>query len=324
MRAFVVAAVLVPLLGCQCGGSAVGVNDVDSGSGLRDGGAIGGGGGSGGGSGGGGGGSSSADGGRSAEVCDGLDNDLNGIIDDVDVGHDGVCDCLKIATLGFAGEWGTGDVFKNWLNGKSLAGAVELKGETLTASLLAPYQVIVVQDVRVGTAGQSGVGKGIGRTYSDAEVQVLKDWVQNGGGVMTLIGYGNSSEITNVNKLMAPFGVNYGSTQVLQGAQGSTKPVTHWVTHPISDGITKIGTDNGYEVQGGGTLVAYEATVGDVDAARALTVGQGHVFMWCDEWITYNSEWTQHPDYQVERFWLNSIKWLTPANQCQVEIPNIF
>ena len=27
------------------------------------------------------------------EICDGLDNDSNSIIDDVDVGHDGVCDC---------------------------------------------------------------------------------------------------------------------------------------------------------------------------------------------------------------------------------------
>ncbi len=31
----------------------------------------------------------------SPEVCDGIDNDGNGIIDDVDVGHDGVCDCLR-------------------------------------------------------------------------------------------------------------------------------------------------------------------------------------------------------------------------------------
>ena len=28
------------------------------------------------------------------ETCDGIDNDGNGIVDDVDVGHDGVCDCL--------------------------------------------------------------------------------------------------------------------------------------------------------------------------------------------------------------------------------------
>lgn len=33
-------------------------------------------------------------------VCDGLDDDCNGVVDDVDVNADGVYDCLKIALLG--------------------------------------------------------------------------------------------------------------------------------------------------------------------------------------------------------------------------------
>jgi hypothetical protein len=43
--------------------------------------------------------------------------------------------------------------------------------------------------------------------------------------------------------------------------------------------------------------------------------------MWGDEWITYDSEWKDHPDYQVELFWLNVIKWLTPKAECQVAVP---
>jgi len=46
------------------------------------------------------------------------------------------------------------------------------------------------------------------------------------------------------------------------------------------------------------------------------------VEVWGDEWITYNSEWIEHPDYQVERFWVNSIKWLSPINECQVPVPD--
>lgn len=50
-------------------------------------------------------------------------------------------------------------------------------------------------------------------------------------------------------------------------------------------------------------------------------VGQGRVVVWGDEWISDNSEWQSHPDYQVERIWLNVITWLTPAKQCQVALP---
>ena len=315
---------LVFATGCDCGPTAFVEGIADGGS--TDGGRSGDGGsgaGAGGGLGGSGGGTSGTGGGvgATAEVCDGVDNDQNGIIDDVDLGHDGVCDCLKIATLGFKGRWGNGSVFSNWLDGKSQQGAVNLEAQTLTPELLARFQVIVVQDVR--SSGTAGVGNGLGRSYSQAEIDALAAWVQAGGGVMTLIGYGDASEVVNVNQLLSPYGIHYGSTGVLPQVNGSTAPVTHWATHPLSDNVTRIGVDNGYEVQGGGTLLAWEPNPGDVDVARALELGTGHVLVWGDEWITYDSEWTAHPDYQVERFWLNVLKWLTPANQCQVQLPEI-
>ena len=78
----------------------------------------------------------------------GVDNDLDGIIDDVDEGDDGICDCLIIATIGQPGEWGDGDVFAAWLDERSDIGATPLADQVLTAELLEPFQVIVVQDVR--------------------------------------------------------------------------------------------------------------------------------------------------------------------------------
>jgi hypothetical protein len=244
------------------------------------------------------------------EKCDGIDNDGNGVIDDVDVGHDGICDCLRIATLGARGTAGIGDVFASWLSSKSDAGATDLAGATLTSSLLAGYQVVVVQDVH-----------SIGRDYSADEVAALKAWVEGGGGVMTLIGYADSSERTNANLLLAPFGISYGPEPILAKTGGSTVPITEWTKpHPLTADVTTVGVDNGYPVNGGGTLIARG---GGWDVARAATPGKGHVFVWGDEWITFDSEWKDHPDYQVERLWLNAIKWLTPAKECQVALPPI-
>lgn len=241
------------------------------------------------------------------EICNGIDDDGNGIIDDVDVGHDGICDCLKIATLGVPGKWGQGDVFASWLSSRSVAGAADLQYQTLTKELLAPYQVIVAQDLSKAN-----------RSYSPAEVQALNDWIAGGGGFMTLIGYADPSEVTNVNSLLAPQGISYGTEQILAKKGGSTIPITQWQPHPVTQGVTRVGVDNGYPVQGGGTVLATEQ---GYDVLRVKEVGRGHVLIWADEWITYDSEWSGHPDYQVQLFWLNAIKWLTPANQCQVAIP---
>ncbi|WP_437672010.1 hypothetical protein [Sorangium sp. So ce131] len=243
------------------------------------------------------------------ERCDGVDNDGNGIIDDVDAGQDGVCDCIRIATLGEPGEWGQGDVFDAWLDERSTNGAVDLNDAELTPEELSKHQVIIIQDV-----------SGIGRSYSPSEVEALAAWIEDGGGLMTLIGYGDPDERENVNTLLEPLGVGYDREQILaRGQGGSTIPITEWSgSHPVLAGIERVGVDNGYPVIGEGTTLA---TGDGHDVLKALESGKGRVLVWGDEWITYNSEWVDHPDYQVERFWLNAIKWMTPANECQVAIP---
>lgn len=241
------------------------------------------------------------------DSCDGVDNDGNGIIDDVDVGMDGVCDCLRIATLGEPGEWGAGNVFSSWLDARSALGAQHLGDSELTAASLADHQVIIVQNVSE-----------IGREYTDAEVAAFRAWIEAGGGAMTLIGFADPDERTNVNRLLSPFDIQYGSEQILQRQGGATIPVTGWMTHATTDGISQIGVDNGYPVTGGATLLATEDAH---DLARAAQAGAGHVFVWGDEWITYDSEWNDRPEYQVELFWVNILKWLSPQDECQVAIP---
>ncbi len=254
------------------------------------------------------------------DSCDGIDNDGNGIIDDVDAGQDGVCDCLNIGTLGHIGPWSDGgNIFATWLNARSPQGAVELGDQVLTAELLAPLQVIVVLHVHteaVSANGNNAPTAPAHHAFSDDETSVFEAWVRAGGGVMTTIGYfGNeSAEVVNVNKLLSTVGAGYSTSEF--GLNGF---ISNWGAHAVTDGLSNIFTDNGTAVDGAGTDVAWDGD--DRVALEVLEADSGRVAVWGDEWITYDSEWADVEDQQVELFWLNLLKWLTPPNVCQVPIP---
>lgn len=251
------------------------------------------------------------------EVCDGIDNDGNDIIDDVDVGHDGICDCLNIATLGQIGPWSNGgNVFASWLNARSPQGAVALDDQVLTADVLRPFQVVVALHVGTMDVVSNKITARGHHAFSDAEVEAFHAWVQNGGGAMTTIGYfsDEAKEVVNVNKLLTPLGVGYSTTNLdLNGF------VTDFTSHPLTLGISSINTQNGVEPASLGTALAHGP-----NQRLALTVNEvdkGRVVVWGDEWITYDSEWADVKNQQVELFWVNILKWLSPPNTCQVPIP---
>jgi hypothetical protein len=252
-----------------------------------------------------------------AEVCDGLDNDGNGIIDDVDAQGDGLCDCLNIATVGEIGPWSDGgNVFKTWLNTRSPRPATDLGDQILTDELLKPFQVVVV--LYSATMELNGNNRTLPahHAFSDEEVAAFTRWVRGGGGVMTTIGYiwDETKEVMNVNRLLAPLGMAYSTSKRDLGGS-----CDKWVAHPVTDQVKRIGTMDGVEPDGPeGTTLAYDGS-GRV-ALQVATPQAGHVIVWGDEWITYDSQWQAVQDQQVERFWLNMLKWLTPPKVCQVPI----
>jgi hypothetical protein len=251
------------------------------------------------------------------ELCDGVDNDANGVVDDVDAGGDGVCDCLNIGTIGTIGPWSNGgNIFETWLNARTPRGAVELGDQVLTSELLAPLQVIVVLHVATMEVSNQGRTSPANHVFSDAEATAFGAWVNSGGGVMTTIGYtyDEATEVENVNRLLGSVGMGYSATNL-----DLTNFVQVWMPHPVTMGVENIFTDNGVEPEGSGMTVATGS-----DSRVALQVMQaqtGRVVVWGDEWITYDSEWQDVEDQQVELFWLNILKWLSPPKICQVPIP---
>jgi hypothetical protein len=332
------------------------------------------------------------------EQCDGMDENGNGIIDDVDVGKDGLCDCISIGFFGQVSSDAGSETgqFQNWLT--ALSGQVPIKNlgasGTLTAEWLDGLQVLIVGGMQDRTSG-----------FSADEIAAFDDWLMNSGaGVITLGGYtASSSDIQPTNELIASTGMQYDTSSVpSEGVIGQDVAPPVWLSgivapdHPTVDGVAEIGVYFGYPVSGDGTVVLRE---GSYDLAMAKAVGAGRAFIFADEWITQDLTWSgeveggqdmcQQPcnemnnicpiaesqcadcaaqpcsdpsetdeatcskgcqpscdnetmrcemytadceacsagssarEQATARLWLNTIRWLTPQNECQVEIPPV-
>jgi hypothetical protein len=289
------------------------------------------------------------------------------------------CKCLNLASLGdrASKSYGVGKdgqpssttAFDAWLSEKSNAVVTfVLNYQPLTPEYLAGFDVIILQDLRKWSL-----------TASD--IQNLSDWVNGGGGLIALNGYfnDNDDEVNASNKVLQFAGMSYlgggqsGSVPGNQCGQNSlqicqqqenpnpstgpccycwndTMPVTDWTSgHPISKDIKAVGAMMGRQVSpGDGTVVA---TYDGKPVAASKTMGQGKVFLWCDEWATYTSSWSGgytpsnlaqmtpeqfkyeqcydpvlgqwlHADValQVMQFWYNSIHFVAPPTECDFVI----
>jgi hypothetical protein len=244
------------------------------------------------------------------EICDGIDNDGNGKIDDADIEGDGVCDCLKIATLGIGGTWGNHVVFTNWPNNRSQNPVVALGNRKLSDQLLAPYQVVIILDVAaMQGVGSDGVMLPANHMFGDDEVAALQRWVQAGGGLLATSGYRSDEalEVVNVNHLLAPLGMAYSTTKL--DVDGY---VENWTADPLTAGVSKVFTNHGVEPDGANARTLARDSAGRVVLQASKST---RVLLWGDEWITYDALWQQRSDQQVERLWLNMLDWLSPLQR---------
>jgi len=262
-----------------------------------------------------------------------------------------VCSCFKLITWGALGTFGAvpgqdgQDAITKWLNDNSSGEAAYSAVKPLvTADYLAPYKVLIIQDVSAWAA------------FTADEKAVVQDWVRTkGGGIISLNGYSaNGSEMANVNDLLSFTGISYvpstdtdtlaDRTAVLGGTCqdcfGNSVPQAGWSSHPIGLSMKKVGAFFGREVSPGtATVVAQE---GAKIYGAAGEYGTGRVFVFHDEWVTYNSQWTGQgagvPDcstratcetqtaaqqYTIPQFWFNSLKWLSNVECFDITDPDI-
>ena len=225
------------------------------------------------------------------------------------------CKCIAIANIGAIGTSGTTTSYDTWLNTQSNARVDDYPTEnTIDAPFLANYDELVFQDISIWT-------------ISSDEVDTIITWVQAGGGLMSMNGYqGSPTEITNINLILAPLGFAYSATPGDGGVLWQT--VNGWnSSSPIATNMDGYGVNvhNGRPVidqTGTATLVIAQALGSDTyNLGYTNVVGAGHVFPWCDEWVTYSSEWDDDTGtLRVEQFWYNTVQYLTPTNACKVVI----
>jgi hypothetical protein len=255
--------------------------------------------------------------------------------------------CMNILSLGKVAHYGgnsdSTDAFQQYLNSKSTARmTLSTDRTTLTRERLAGYDLVILQALE--DSEYTGFW-----TYGQDEVDALADWVRAGHALVALTGYGsNPDEVQAANQLLAFAGIAYGKSDTFASCPDnycyctdSSVPFRGWSPGSFlgehmaarNGAPGAVGVFHGRPITcddaAGGPCqpVASDPAAGMVGVAKQ--VGNGRVFVWSDEWVTYTSQWgaanTHGPDcagrtagevYDVPQFWYNAIHWLLPGASC--------
>jgi len=261
---------------------------------------------------------------------------------------------LRILSYGQTAVYGAGDGedntddFQDYLN-KSTNGTATMTLVTSFTSIadlnLDNYDILILQALESGSIQ----GSPTPWTFTQDDVNALSTWVNNGGAVLSMSGYGsNTSEVKPTNQLLAPYGISYNTDDIFGTCPNnmcycsdSSIPFNGWQTNytdydKLTHDIAKVGVFHGRSLNCTGSdcqIWAKDPTAGNVGVAKV--VGKGRVWSWCDEWVTYSSQWglvaeqwdsqTQHPEcngytakdsYTVPQFWYDSFTWAVPGAVC--------
>ena len=228
-------------------------------------------------------------------ACDGLDEDCNGIVDDLDEGNDGFCDCYRIGIIGNKGS-NPGANFELWL---------EEKGTTATRFGTTPEHVLTPEDL---ADIDILIVDRLTHVYSAEERMLLQDWIAAGQGMITMAGYANNqTDVDRQNSLASAANLNSSAPIYIN-------PTEVWVDHPITEGATSVQVYGGWRVNGEGEVFVRPEGEPNNSLGTTNVVGEGTAIVFSDEWISFDSEWEQIPE--VEVFWSNMVAWVGPKSFC--------
>lgn len=238
----------------------------------------------------------------SAEVCNDLDDNCDGQVDNVDVGMDGICDCLNIALVGNEGANPSAE-FQTWLEaqGTQVDRISTNANEVLDAATLAKYDIIIL-DYLI-------------RNYTPAEQAATQAWVEAGGGLMSMTGFTNVQFVADrPNSLIGPMGLTYNTSKGFFSG-----PVTQFAPHEITKDLTSISFYGGLYVDIVNDGVGVNETIMTLPQGPVGVVQDrldGRLFIFGDEWVEFDSEWKNIP--QIKQFWVQTLSFLGPKESCQV------
>lgn len=252
--------------------------------------------------------------------------------------------CIRVGMLGRLPSYGAVPGMDNtaalqqWLNARSSAVVEVFTTDTeLTPEFLASYDVLILQALEEREGGPYW-------SFTPAEVANFEAWVRAGGGLVTLTGYGaNAQEVNPTNQLLAFSGLSYATDDVLGTCPdndcccaSNSVPLAGWnPEHPIGANMTRVGAFHGRSVLGAGAEIV--VSQGNTVYGATKTFGDtGRVFVFCDEWVSYTSQWdgtgaetcemdpahnlcvgrTAQVYYQVPQFWYNALKWASGNEGC--------
>ncbi len=151
------------------------------------------------------------------------------------------------------------------------------------------------------------------RAYTAEESMTLATWVREGGGLFSMTGHDGFTSTERHNTLLTAVGPTYDLSGGLLSGPATLLP------HPSTLDTDGVSTLPPVTFAGGRPVLVPAALMADVVPIATIgtnivgvagPLGEGHVLIFGDEWIEFDSEWASMPP--IPRFWENSVRWLAP------------